>query len=181
FSAKVDSLADAFRDLDPIVDLPALLVAVSDRALTDLGSLPFLRLFDPRSGPVAMTKTQQLKLVTKRSRQQTHISQPSGLGSDEGTSSKPGVPDVPTNDSEEELSCNSTNDEGDDNEEKDDDGDEDNEGDDGEEGNGNDDNDDKDDDGDEGEEGDDNDADQEVVRDDDKDDVEESEDDEEEG
>nr|GFB58090.1 hypothetical protein [Tanacetum cinerariifolium] len=41
---------------------------------------------------VAMTKAQQLKLLTKRSKQQTHISQPSGSGSDEGTSSKPGVP-----------------------------------------------------------------------------------------
>nr|GEW79667.1 hypothetical protein [Tanacetum cinerariifolium] len=45
---------------------------------------------------VAMTKAQQLKLVTKQSMQQTHISQPSGSGVDEGTGSKPGVPDVPT-------------------------------------------------------------------------------------
>nr|GFD43536.1 hypothetical protein [Tanacetum cinerariifolium] len=45
---------------------------------------------------VAMTKAQQLKLVTKRSKQQTHISQPSGSGTDKGTGSKPGVPDVPT-------------------------------------------------------------------------------------
>nr|GFD62208.1 hypothetical protein [Tanacetum cinerariifolium] len=58
-----------------------------------------------------MTEAQQLKLVTKRSMQQTHISQPSGSGVDEGTSSKPGVPDVPTDESEEELSWNSTNDE----------------------------------------------------------------------
>nr|GEZ16218.1 hypothetical protein [Tanacetum cinerariifolium] len=123
---------------------------------------------------IASTK---LKLVTKQSKQQTHISQPSGSGADEGTGSKPEVPDVPADESEEELSWNSTDDEGDDNKEKDDDGDEEDEGDDGEEGNGNDDNDDDDD----GEEGDDHDADQEVVRDDDKDDVEESEDDEEEG
>nr|GEX30871.1 hypothetical protein [Tanacetum cinerariifolium] len=34
---------------------------------------------------VAMTKTQQLKLVTKRSMQKTHISQASGFGSDERT------------------------------------------------------------------------------------------------
>nr|GEW37457.1 retrovirus-related Pol polyprotein from transposon TNT 1-94 [Tanacetum cinerariifolium] len=44
------SLADAYRDLDPYVDLPALLVAVSVGALADLGSFPSLRLFDPRSG-----------------------------------------------------------------------------------------------------------------------------------
>nr|GEU71641.1 hypothetical protein [Tanacetum cinerariifolium] len=94
---------------------------------------------------------------------------------DEGTSSKPGVPDVPTDESEEELSWNSTNVKGDDNEEKDDDDDKEDEGDDGEEGNGDDD---EDDDEDEGEEGDDDNADQEVVRDDDKDDEEEGGDDE---
>nr|GEV87594.1 hypothetical protein [Tanacetum cinerariifolium] len=66
-------------------------------------------------------------------------------GVDKGTSSKPGVPNVPTDESEEELSWNSTDDEGDDNKGKDDDGDEEDEGDDGEEGNGNDD--DEDDDG----------------------------------
>nr|GEY47896.1 reverse transcriptase domain-containing protein [Tanacetum cinerariifolium] len=72
---------------------------------------------------------------------------------DEGTGSKPGVPDVPTDESEEELSWNSTDDEGDDTEENDDDGDEE-------------------------DEGDDDDVDQEVVRDDDKDDEEEGGDDE---
>nr|GEV66482.1 hypothetical protein [Tanacetum cinerariifolium] len=118
---------------------------------------------------VAMTEAQQLKLATKRSRQHTHISHASGSGVDEGTGSIPGVPDVPTDESEKELSWNSTDDEGDANEGKDDDDDED-EGDDGQKGNGDDDDDDEDDDG---EEGDDNDADQEVVRDDDKDDEEE--------
>nr|GEV42560.1 hypothetical protein [Tanacetum cinerariifolium] len=88
---------------------------------------------------VAMTEAQQVKLVTKRSMQQTHISQPSGSGANEGTGSKPGVLDVPTEESEEQLSWNSTDDEGDNNEEKDDDGDEEDEGDDGEEGNGDDD------------------------------------------
>nr|GEU78037.1 reverse transcriptase domain-containing protein [Tanacetum cinerariifolium] len=42
---------------------------------------------------VAMTEAQQLKLVTRRSMQQTYISQPSGSGADEGTGSKPGVLD----------------------------------------------------------------------------------------
>nr|GEZ59467.1 hypothetical protein [Tanacetum cinerariifolium] len=59
---------------------------------------------------VAMTEAQHLKLVTKQSMQQTHISQPSGSGADEGTGSKPGVPDVPTDESDEELSWNSTGD-----------------------------------------------------------------------
>nr|GEV47508.1 hypothetical protein [Tanacetum cinerariifolium] len=88
---------------------------------------------------VAMIEAQQLKLATKRSLQQTHISQASGSGADEGTGSIPGVPDVPTDESEEELSWNSTDEEGDNNEGKDGDGDEEDDGDDddddGEEGN----------------------------------------------
>nr|GEY81352.1 hypothetical protein [Tanacetum cinerariifolium] len=80
---------------------------------------------------VAMTEAQQLKLATKKSCQQTHISYSSGSGTDEGTGSIPGVLDVPTDESEEELSWISTDDEGD-NDEGDDD-------DDGEEGDGNDD------------------------------------------
>nr|GFB05548.1 hypothetical protein [Tanacetum cinerariifolium] len=114
---------------------------------------------------VAMTEAQQPKPVTKRSLQQTHISQASGSGVDEGTGSIPGVLDVPTDESEEELSWSSTDDEGDDDKGKDSDGDEEDNGDDGEEGDG--DNDDEDDNGEEG------DDDQEVVRDDDKDDEEE--------
>nr|GEW19187.1 hypothetical protein [Tanacetum cinerariifolium] len=101
------------------------------------------------------------------------LSEPSGSGTHEGTGSKPGVLDVPTDESEEELSWNSTDDEGDDNEEKDADGDEEDEGDDGEEENGDDDDDEDDD----SEEGDDDDAYQEVVIDDDKDDDEEGGDD----
>nr|GEV32650.1 hypothetical protein [Tanacetum cinerariifolium] len=63
---------------------------------------------------VAITEAQHLKLVTKRILQQTRISQASGSGADEGTGSIPGVPDVPTDESEEELSWNSTDEEGDD-------------------------------------------------------------------
>nr|GEX73512.1 hypothetical protein [Tanacetum cinerariifolium] len=112
---------------------------------------------------VATTEAQQLKLVTKRSLQQMHISQASGSGADEGTGSKPGITDVPTDESEEELSWNSTNDEGDDAEGKDGDDDEEDDGDDGEEG-----------------DGDDDDDYQDVERDDDKDDKEEGGDDEQE-
>nr|GFB28479.1 hypothetical protein [Tanacetum cinerariifolium] len=49
------------------------------------------------------TEAEQLKIVLKRSRQKTHISQQSGSDTGEGTGSKPGVPDVPSDDSEEEL------------------------------------------------------------------------------
>nr|GEW03970.1 retrovirus-related Pol polyprotein from transposon TNT 1-94 [Tanacetum cinerariifolium] len=47
---------------------------------------------------VAITEAEQLKLATKRSLQQTHISQASDYGTDEGTGTIPGVPDVPTDD-----------------------------------------------------------------------------------
>nr|GFD08745.1 hypothetical protein [Tanacetum cinerariifolium] len=42
---------------------------------------------------LARTEAQQLKIVLRRSRQETHISQDGGSGTDEGTGSKPGVPD----------------------------------------------------------------------------------------
>nr|GEZ31422.1 hypothetical protein [Tanacetum cinerariifolium] len=74
---------------------------------------------------VAMTEAQQLKLATKRSLQQKHISQASGSGTDEGTGSIPGVLDVPTDESKEKISWNSTDEEGDDDEGKDGDGDDD--------------------------------------------------------
>nr|GEZ51665.1 hypothetical protein [Tanacetum cinerariifolium] len=44
---------------------------------------------------LARTKAQQLTIVLRRSRQETHISQLGGFGTDEGTGSKPGVLDVP--------------------------------------------------------------------------------------
>nr|GEV08529.1 hypothetical protein [Tanacetum cinerariifolium] len=73
---------------------------------------------------VATTEAQQLKLATKRSLQQTHISQASVSGAGEGTGSIPGVLDVPTDESEEEISWNSTDEEGDDdNDDEIDDGD----------------------------------------------------------
>nr|GEW62989.1 hypothetical protein [Tanacetum cinerariifolium] len=116
---------------------------------------------------VAMTEARQLKLVTKRSMQQTHISQASGSFIDEGTGFIPGVLDVPTDEFEEEISWKSTDEEGDDDEGKDDDND------DGEEGYGDDD-DDEDDDGEEGND----DDDQEDEGDDDEDDEEKGNDDE---
>nr|GFD17438.1 hypothetical protein [Tanacetum cinerariifolium] len=60
---------------------------------------------------VQRTEAEQLKIVLKRSRQETHISQQSGSGTDEGTGSKPGVLDVPSDDSEDILSWNSSDDE----------------------------------------------------------------------
>nr|GFB86528.1 hypothetical protein [Tanacetum cinerariifolium] len=60
------------------------------------------------------TEAEQLKIVLKRSRQETHISQQSGSGIGEGTGSKPGVSDVPSDDSEEELLCHEEGKESDD-------------------------------------------------------------------
>nr|GFC50194.1 hypothetical protein [Tanacetum cinerariifolium] len=72
---------------------------------------------------------------------------PPTAAADEGTGSIPGVPDVPTDESEEEISWNSTDEEGDDDEGKDGDGDDEgNDGDDSEEGDDDDDYDEQDDD-----------------------------------
>nr|GEX89391.1 hypothetical protein [Tanacetum cinerariifolium] len=55
---------------------------------------------------VERTEAEQLKIVLRRSRQETHISQHGGFSTNEGIGSKPGVPDVPSDDSEEEISWN---------------------------------------------------------------------------
>nr|GFA04672.1 hypothetical protein [Tanacetum cinerariifolium] len=60
---------------------------------------------------VARTEATQLKIVLRRSKQESHISQIGGSSTDGGTSSKPGVLDVPFDDSEEEISWNSSDDE----------------------------------------------------------------------
>ncbi|GJS24153.1 hypothetical protein Tco_0452785 [Tanacetum coccineum] len=71
---------------------------------------------------VALTEAEQLKLVIERSKTQTHISQASGSGADEGTGSLPGVPDVPTyNSDDEQISWKSiSNDDDADNQDDDD-------------------------------------------------------------
>nr|GFB69697.1 hypothetical protein [Tanacetum cinerariifolium] len=63
---------------------------------------------------VAMNEPEQIKLATKRSLQQTHISQASGSGIDEGTGIIPGVFDVPIEESNEEISWKSSDEDDDD-------------------------------------------------------------------
>nr|GEV91851.1 hypothetical protein [Tanacetum cinerariifolium] len=63
---------------------------------------------------VALTEVEHMMLATKRSLQQTHISQASRSGADEGTGIIPGVPDVPTYESDEEISWKSSDDDDDD-------------------------------------------------------------------
>nr|GFD41234.1 hypothetical protein [Tanacetum cinerariifolium] len=53
---------------------------------------------------VERTEAEQLKIILRRSRQETHISQHGRSSTNEGTGSKLGVPDVPYDDSEEEIS-----------------------------------------------------------------------------
>nr|GFA25064.1 hypothetical protein [Tanacetum cinerariifolium] len=60
---------------------------------------------------VERTEAEQLTIVLRRSRQETHISQHGGSSTDEGTGSKPGVLDVPSDDLEEEILWNSSDDE----------------------------------------------------------------------
>nr|GEV56557.1 hypothetical protein [Tanacetum cinerariifolium] len=64
---------------------------------------------------VALTKAEQIKLATKRILQQTHISQASRSGADEGTGIIPGVPDVPNYESDKEISWKSSDEDDDDN------------------------------------------------------------------
>ncbi|GJS90754.1 hypothetical protein Tco_0773390 [Tanacetum coccineum] len=51
-----------------------------------------------------LTEAEQLKIITKRSRKETHSSHTSGSGADEGTGVTPGVPDAPTYDSDDDIS-----------------------------------------------------------------------------
>ncbi|GKG37239.1 hypothetical protein Tco_0447412, partial [Tanacetum coccineum] len=51
---------------------------------------------------VALSKVEQIKLATKRSLIQTHNSHANCSGTDEGTGVIPGVPDVPTYNSDDE-------------------------------------------------------------------------------
>ncbi|GKB49493.1 hypothetical protein Tco_0900246 [Tanacetum coccineum] len=83
---------------------------------------------------VALTKAEQIKLATKRSLIQTHNSHASGSGADEGTGSIPGVPNVPTYESDDDQISWKSSEEDDDDEvnvsDNDDDVDKDNEDDD---------------------------------------------------
>ncbi|GKB14823.1 hypothetical protein Tco_0848746, partial [Tanacetum coccineum] len=70
---------------------------------------------------IALTEAEQMKIATKRSLIQTHNSHVSGSGAHEGTGVTPGVPDVPTYESDdEEISWKTSSDDDDDNEGDDD-------------------------------------------------------------
>nr|GEZ39006.1 hypothetical protein [Tanacetum cinerariifolium] len=65
----------------------------------------------PKASARKKKEAEQLKIILRRRRHEMHISQQGGSGTDEGTGSNPGVPNVPSDDSEEELSWNSSDDE----------------------------------------------------------------------
>ncbi|GJS25379.1 hypothetical protein Tco_0454011 [Tanacetum coccineum] len=69
---------------------------------------------------VVLTEAEQLKIITKRSRKETHSSHASGSGADEGTGVTPGVPDAPDYDSEDDISWKSSDDDQDDEKAQDD-------------------------------------------------------------
>ncbi|GKA07898.1 hypothetical protein Tco_0687229 [Tanacetum coccineum] len=66
-----------------------------------------------------LTETEQLKIITKRSRKETHSSHASGSGADEGTGFTPGVPDAPDYDSEDDISWKSSDEKAQDDEDED--------------------------------------------------------------
>ncbi|GKF99260.1 hypothetical protein Tco_0298043, partial [Tanacetum coccineum] len=68
-----------------------------------------------------LTKAEQLKIITKRSRKETHSSHANGSGADEGTGVTLGVPDAPDYDSEDDISWKSSDDDQDDEKAQDDD------------------------------------------------------------
>ncbi|GJR64532.1 hypothetical protein Tco_0010597 [Tanacetum coccineum] len=67
-----------------------------------------------------LTEAEQLKIITKRSRKETHSSYASGFGADDGTGFTPGVPDAPDYDSEDDISWKSSDDDQDDEKAQDD-------------------------------------------------------------
>nr|GEZ79478.1 hypothetical protein [Tanacetum cinerariifolium] len=78
---------------------------------TAKGKQPARAITPTKPTDVQRTEAKQLKIALKRSRQETHISQQRSSGTDKGTGSKPGVLDVPSDDSEEKLLWNSFDDE----------------------------------------------------------------------
>nr|GEX71233.1 hypothetical protein [Tanacetum cinerariifolium] len=96
----------------PPTPTPTTIVESAPRlSATAKGKQPARAITSTKPIDVQRTEAEQPKIALKMSRQETHISQQCGSGTDEGTGSKPGVPDVPSDDLEEELSWNSSDDE----------------------------------------------------------------------
>nr|GEX40983.1 retrovirus-related Pol polyprotein from transposon TNT 1-94 [Tanacetum cinerariifolium] len=86
--------SDTFITHPTAITTPTTTVAVTPRlTITAKGKQPAKAKSPSDPSELARTEAQQLKIVLRRSRQETHISQPGGFSTDEGTGSKPGVPD----------------------------------------------------------------------------------------
>nr|GFA99700.1 hypothetical protein [Tanacetum cinerariifolium] len=110
---KKGGSASSTTPLNPIATpTPPITVVAAPRLSTAAkGKQPARARSPTKPSDVERTDAEQLKIVLKQSRQETHISQQHGSSTDEGTGSRPGVLDVPYDDSEEELSWNSSDDE----------------------------------------------------------------------
>nr|GFA02377.1 hypothetical protein [Tanacetum cinerariifolium] len=103
---------DSASSTTPPTPTPTTTVAAAPRlSATAKGKQPARATTPTEPTDVERTEAEQLKIVLKKSRQETHISQQRGSGIDERIGSRPGVLDVPFDDSEEELSWNSSDDE----------------------------------------------------------------------
>nr|GEY39140.1 hypothetical protein [Tanacetum cinerariifolium] len=95
---------DSASSTTPPTSTPTTTVVSAPRlSATAKGKQPARAITPTEPTDVERTKAEQLKIAHKRSRQEMHISQQRGSGTDEGTGSRPGVPDVPSDDSEEET------------------------------------------------------------------------------
>nr|GFA06747.1 hypothetical protein [Tanacetum cinerariifolium] len=110
-SAKKKKGDSASSTTPPTLTPTTTVVSAPRLSATAKGKQPARATTPTEPTDVERTEAAQLKIVLKRSRQETHISQQRGSGTYEGTGSRPRVPDVPSDDSKEELSWNSSDDE----------------------------------------------------------------------
>nr|GFB56364.1 hypothetical protein [Tanacetum cinerariifolium] len=90
---------DSASSTTPPTPTPTTTVVSALRlSATAKGKQPERAITPTESTDVERTEAEQLKIALKRSRQETRISQQHGSGTDEGTGSRPGVPDVPSDD-----------------------------------------------------------------------------------
>nr|GFD23086.1 hypothetical protein [Tanacetum cinerariifolium] len=85
------------RPITTVAAAPRLIAAAK-------GKQPARAISPTEPSEVERTEAEQVKIILRMSRQETHISQHGGFSTDEETGSKPGVLDVPSDDSEEEIS-----------------------------------------------------------------------------
>nr|GFD42097.1 hypothetical protein [Tanacetum cinerariifolium] len=84
---------DSASSTTPPTPTPTTTVVTAPRLSAAMnGKQPARETTHTESTDVKRTEAEQLKIILKRSRQETHISQQRGSSTDEGTGSRPGVP-----------------------------------------------------------------------------------------